>query len=345
MANIGSSGRGRFSDRLKRIRYYRVYRKKKIRDDNSEISYKNFLKVLAVIPLVVVDNVFDKPAHKDEKHVGSKVIDLTEKPPEIPLDRSERKQKNRKKIEQIDVDVVKKTQNKFFKSSWIPFKKKVKSGAKYESAPQVLPVSDAKEEIKEDIQEQDVSEKKAAQVKEDSRQDNNIQIDGISAAKKLEKKILDLIKKDLIRVMNMLEIYESELYVLSEINNDERTLDECRRNLAEVRKILAQIEDLKRKYDYLRDSYDFEYLLEFDNAELVDKIIELRDMFGNNEVRATVADYKLLDVYKHLYVSVDQINENVHKIEREKEEQEQRLAERDIDFEKLKSDVYNIDRV
>ena len=348
MANIGSSsGRGRFSDRLKKMRLNRLRRKKGMLEGNKEISYKRFLAVLAAIPLVVVDNVFDKTNTKSQKEKDSdgKVIDIAKKVDIHPLGIVEKKRRNRKKIEQIDVSVVKRKQAIFFKTSRNPFKKNIKKEPEIISKSVISPFPVNSEKEKDDIHSQDVIIQQNVPKTVAKKEDEKLQKNDINPAKVLEKKIIDLIKKDLVRIVNTLEIYESELYVLNEINNDEKTLIECRKNLAEVRKILEQIEDLKRKYDYLRDSYDFEYLLEFDNEELVDKIIELRDMFGNNEIRATVADYKLLDVYKHLYVSVDQINENVHKIEREKEKQEQKLAERDIDFEKLKSDVYNIERV
>ena len=107
----------------------------------------------------------------------------------------------------------------------------------------------------------------------------------------------------MIKTVNELEILESELYILSEVNGDEKTLIECRRNIDEVKKILCKIDILKRKYDFLKDNYDFEYLLELDNNELIDSIIELKNMFDNNKVRAMSEDYKLLDVYKFLYLN------------------------------------------
>ena len=59
MSNIGNGNKGRFSDRLKRMRYNRLYRKKKIKLEDGEIVYKNFLKVVAVIPLMVAGNILD----------------------------------------------------------------------------------------------------------------------------------------------------------------------------------------------------------------------------------------------------------------------------------------------
>ena len=85
-------------------------------------------------------------------------------------------------------------------------------------------------------------------------------------------------------------------------------------------------------------------MLETNSYELVDNIIELKNKFSTNEVKATVNDYKLLDVYKFLYLRIDQLKEDTSKFEDYKETQLELLKERDIDFDKLKSDVYNVSR-
>ena len=85
--------------------------------------------------------------------------------------------------------------------------------------------------------------------------------------------------------------------------------------------------------------------MELDDEHLVDSIIELKNKFSNVEVKATVTDYKLLDVYKFLYLRIDKLQDEVSEFEKYKEEELQKLKERDIDFEKLKNDVYNVSRV
>ena len=161
--------------------------------------------------------------------------------------------------------------------------------------------------------------------------------------KELEKKIINLIKKDLIKVVNEMEILQSELYILSEVNGDNIMLRKCQEELDQVKNMLCKIDKLKEQYDFLKDNYDFEYLLEIDNNDLVDKIIELRDSFGNNELKILSEDYKLLDVYKYLYLKIDDLQEKTILFEEKKEEELAKLKERDIDFEELKKKVYNVD--
>ena len=140
-----------------------------------------------------------------------------------------------------------------------------------------------------------------------------------------------------------MEILQSELYILSEVNGESKVLKECQRELDQVKSILCKIDKLKEQYDFLKDNYDFEYLLEIDNNDLVDKIILLKDTFGNNQLKAVSEDYKLLDVYKYLYLKIDDLQEKTADFENIKKEEAAKLKERDIDFEKLKNDVYNVD--
>ncbi len=161
-------------------------------------------------------------------------------------------------------------------------------------------------------------------------------------AQKLEKEIINVIKKKLIKTVNELEILQSELYILSEVNGDSKVLKECQKELDQVKSILCKIDKLKEQYDFLKDNYDFEYLLEIDDNNLVDKIIELKDKFGNNELKAVSEDYKLLDVYKYLYLKIDDLQEKTAKYEEHKEEEVAKLKERDINFEELKRNVYNV---
>lgn len=358
MANIGNGNKGRFSDRIKKMRFDRLNKKRKISSEDSEIMYKNFLKVIAVIPLVVIDNVFDKPTDVNKKKIvingktyvnkkddissfdedKSNVKELTSnnylntdsKKIEYNQIRQESLQNEKQflhkkkisleKIKSIDVSSMKKRQNAYFKSVGFSDKKNIKdTNISFNNTI----INDDKHVINT----------------------NNSFCVTTNSAKELEKKIINLIKKDLTKVVNELEILESELYILNEVNNDERTLDVCRKNIAEVKKILSKIEKLKQKYDYLKDSYEFEYLLEIDNNELVDNIIELKNKFDSNEIRATVDDYKLLEVYKYLYLEVDKIHDNAYKIEEEKKRKEDELKARDIDFNELKQKVYGVNKI
>ena len=312
-----TSNKGRFSDRLKKISFFR--KKKNCTVDKIEIKdsdkiYMNFIKVVAAIPGFVYGAVSDKNIQyrdnvnsnnriKDIKHNDLSDINHFNDEHEV-LIKSNIKKQHRKRISNIDIDTIKKQQEMF------GINKNIKLN------------NDPKDNIR----------------KIDNENKYN-------RAKELEKSIINLIKKDLIRIVNEMEILQSELYILSEVNGESKMLKDCQRELDQVKAMLCKIDKLKEKYDFLKDNYDFEYLLEIDNNDLVDKIIELKDLFGNNELKAVSEDYKLLDVYKYLYLKIDDLQEKTVLYEEEKKEEEQKLKERDIDFEKLKKDVYNADYI
>ena len=333
MANGGSGIKGKFNERLTNIRMSKL-RKKKLVLEDGDIIYKNFLKVIAAIPLMIYDNV----SHFDTDENINKEIKETEKDGitepnqrdnmvSTRKNNSKVKYSNDKKIiEQIDISEIKKKQKKADYNFKTVFSASVNN-------------TDNKN-INTGINVNGVNNTNNANNNSYDKINNNI-VD----SKELEKKIINLIKKNLIKTVNELEILQSELYLLSEVNGDDKTLNECREALATVKDMLYKVDALKRKYDFLKDNYDFEYMLEIDDKELVDNIILLKDKFSNNEVKATVADYKLLDVYKYLYLKIDKLEEDTIKFEEEKERKLQEIKERDIDFEKLKKNVYNVSRM
>ena len=306
---------GRFAERLRKIRLNRFKNKKQqIELEDSNIMYSNFTKIVAAIPLMVYDNVFDKSVNKnmnkvilnDDNSIISDNVNNNRKYEFNNFDFKGNVDNDRKKkreiIESINVSSMKKKQNFLYKLG------------------NNIELNDNKDNVNQD--------------------DDELLEDKI---KELEKKIINLIKKDLIVMVNEYEILESELYILNEINGDEKTLIECRKNIDEIKKMICKIDILKSKYEFLKDNYDFEYFMEMDNNELYENIMELKKLVDNDRVKLMVEDYKLLDAYKYLYLRIDKIHEDCEEYESEKVEKVKELEKRDIDFEKLKSKVYNVE--
>ena len=161
--------------------------------------------------------------------------------------------------------------------------------------------------------------------------------------KNLEKDILNTIQKRLVLSVNNLEVIQSELYVLKEVNGDSKNVFECEEEIKKINILSDRINKLKEQYDFLKDNYDFEYLMAFNDNNLIDKIIELRDIFDKNQIRATVADYKLLNEYKYLYLEIDRLHDNVAKFEKNKSEELEEVKKRNINYEEIKNRFYNVD--
>lgn len=307
---IANSNRGKFSERIKRIALFR--RKNKIDNiNNGDIEdsnkiYMNFLKVVAAIPGLVYGSFVDNKIDNEKKEIGIMNDVNSNKNVEINSHNIfNNKHIKRMTINNIDIDNIKKNQELFYKNKWNNLNNNL--GNKND-----------KFHVKDNV-------------------NSNERV------KELEKSIINLIKKDLIKIVNEMEILQSELYILSEVNGESKVLKDCRRELDQVKNMICKIDKLKEQYDFLKDNYDYEYLLEIDNNDLVDKIIELKNTFGNNELKALSEDYKLLDVYKYLYLKIDDLQEKTVEFEDKKREEEAKLKDRDIDFEKLKNDVYNVE--
>lgn len=162
---------------------------------------------------------------------------------------------------------------------------------------------------------------------------------------KLEKDILDLIKKRLIKNVNELEMLQSDLYIISQINNNDDYLLECEENVKEIKKMISKVKSLKEKYDYLKDNFDFEYLLGLDDRLLADKILELKEMYSSDQISDMVKEYKIYDEYKYLYDKIDKLEVEANKYEKYKEQKVVELKNRGIDFEKFKENVVDVDKI
>lgn len=314
--------KGKFSERLKRILFFRKRKKdvhnEKIEFEDSGKIYTNFLKVVAAVPGLVYGNMVnetkkDVSIHSSLNTDEPKQINVLKKPEISDLKKNENKAINQKTYNYVDND---RDNNKINKQQ--------------------------KRQLISSISIDNIKNKQNVGTKKDNTNNVNITDNRI---KELEKSIINLIKKDLIKIVNEMEILQSELYILSEVNGESRVLKECQEELDHVKSMLCKIDKLKEKYDFLKDNYDFEYLLEIDNDDLVDKIIELKDLCGNSELKSISEDYKLLDVYKYLYLKIDDLQDKMVNFEEKKEEELEKLKERDIDFDKLKRDVYSVQAV
>ena len=162
--------------------------------------------------------------------------------------------------------------------------------------------------------------------------------------KKLQKEIVDLIKKRLVKNINEFEILQSELFILKELGLENIYLKDCENDIKEIKKLLSKINILKQKYDYLKDNVDFQYMLEYDDNFLIDKILKLKDICSKDDIKNTIDDYKILEEYKCLYLKIDKLQDDVIKFEDEKNKKLEELKRRNIDFDKFKDDLYNIDK-
>lgn len=313
-SSSNNGNRGKFSDRLKKIRINRLKKNKFILDDGSQQNIvksglRSISKVILVIPSVVYTSIKFQKKNVDFNNIHINKGNI---------------KSVKSSVDKTNVDGIKNS---------IKENKRIKV---------------------ERIKEIDVfSLKKMKEISFKKENDNKIKFDvqstrAINAElrmQELQKEIINLIKKKLVNNINELEILQSELFVLNQFINDDIYLSECQQKIKEIKRLLSKVKALKEKYDYLKDDVDFEYMLEYSDDALINKILELKDLCSLDEIRYTVDNYKLLDEYKFLYLKIDKLQEDTSRIDEFKNNKANELKERDIDFERLKEDVYNIDLV
>lgn len=337
-----SGNRGKFSERIKRIAFRKKNRNIYIDDKDSKLVYTNILKVLAAIPGMVygsfnVEDVSSNNIHGDKFNLNN--INT----------KKENNVNNLFKINSIDVNSIKKKQSLYYGKNINVLCKDTKKNNGTKGKNQIFNNSiKFNEENKFNKINHVNNMNDGFEAVQKLHLSNSVDGQGIvsvnneTRVKKLEKEILDIIKKKLVLSINNLEILQSELYILSEVNGDVKTSIECQKQINEIKNLLNRIKKLKEQYDFLRDNYDFEYLMALDEDNLIDKIIELKDIFGNNQVVALVEDYKLLEEYKYLYLKIDKLQDKTYEFEEKRQKQYDLLKERNIDFEAFKNKVYNI---
>lgn len=313
----GADNRGKFSDRLKKIRRDRLKLKKRRipleekKENVLKTGVRNVFKIFLALPAVAYSVVKDegKKEAVNNNSTGNYNYDVGNKLNALNnlTNLGDSKKIKVNKIREMNISSLR--------------KKKEIELKKYEK----MAINADREQL--------TNEKKEVL--------NNIEND--ERIVKLQKEIIDLIKKQLVKNINELEILQSELYLLKIVNGDESYLKDCQEKIKEIKKLLSRLNSLKDKYDYLKDNYDFEYMYEHGDEVLVDKILELKELCNKDDVKYVVDNYKLLDEYKFLYLKIDKLQEDTYKYEEYKKQKELELKERDINFEKLKKETYNID--
>lgn len=320
-----NGNKGRFSDRLKKIRRDRLLKRRinnfeEIEDKNSlRGSSRNILKIFLATPSIIYGTIKYEQKNKMNDFVkNEKSID-------------------RRYSSQIFLDD---TANKnLVNVSYIDEKKQDEKRIKINKIKEInVPSLSKKCEL--NIKQYSNTAVDSNIVKFNMYEDNNKD----NRLIKLQKEIIDLIKKNLVKNINELELLQSELYLLKELSDDDLYLKDCQEDIKEIKKLLSKVKSLKEKYDYLKDNVDFEYMLEYDDDVLIDKILELKELCSRDDIRNTVNDYKVLNEYKFLYLKIDKLQENIIKYDGYKNQKSLELKKRDIDFDTLKTKVYDVDR-
>lgn len=346
--NGGNKGnKGKFSERLKKMRRDRLkIRKNGSLADDDKLTLKdtgrNIFKIILALPNVVYTHIVDKKEDKDNKVVNSSDNIIGEKISSLEkIDDSTEKVKFNSNIVVKEKDVVLNEEKRILSDSSTLY-----SNDKKEESDLVKGIKVNKiREIDISLLKRQLNSLPRKSIESSTDVDDVLKNAELEVRKvKLQKEVLDLIKKRLVKNINELEILQSELYVLNELEVGDTYLDECQQDIKEIKKLLSKVKSLKEKYDFLKENVDFEYMLEYGDDFLVDKILELKEICTRDDIKKTIDDYKILEEYKFLYLKIDKLQDDMVKFEDDKTKKAEELKERDINFDKLKDNIYDVDR-
>ena len=237
MANNGS--KSRFWDRLKKIVWFKRNKNTNKNEEPAVNSTTTVLKVLAVIPGLVYDNLKDGQVKKE----GSSLDTFKEDDNVIQV-KTQRPKRVIFKTQDFGRKI--KRQSEFNKR--IP--KDLETSPLFNADKKSILRKETPREIISGINVQEIKKKQDLHFQQ-LGVDEPIFKDNISVkeqdddVKKLEKQIIDLIKKDLIKTLSEVELIYTDLYILSEINGDSVVLEECKKELDLIQKMLKKIDQLK----------------------------------------------------------------------------------------------------
>jgi len=348
--NSAGGIRSRFNDRLNKISKDKRIKNKE--ESTIKRGSRNLLKIFLALPSIVYSAVKSNTNSSDKINEKNNVVndDISKRYNDLIVLTDEEKKEIRRikvnKIKDINVSLMKKQLSNNEYNSYNSQKNRIKDTKNNHDI--IIKETKIDENINEKkvvnvgINDRTITSKRGISVNniENFEKNNEIEL----RITKLQKEIIDLIKKKLVKNINELEMLQSELYLLKELGMGDVHLKDCQEDIKEIKKLLSKVKSLKEKYDFLKENIDFEYMLEYGDDLLIDKILELKTLCSSSDIKYVVDNYKILDEYKYLYLKIDKLHDNTIKYHDYKNDKVEELKQRDIDFDKLKNEVYDVDK-
>ena len=160
----------------------------------------------------------------------------------------------------------------------------------------------------------------------------------------LEDKILSKVENIINDYKNKLEIISTDIYVLNNYIEDNKTKEKCNEEREQIENIIEKINKIKEQYKILKSkNIELKYL-EIDNTLLIDDIYEYKKLVNNiNDISKYQDKYKKSEVFKETSSLLDTIERNIKKL---KNSNKEKMAKINIDEEKfieIKDRLFNYD--
>ena len=119
---------------------------------------------------------------------------------------------------------------------------------------------------------------------------------------KLGIEIINKLKENFNEKLDQLDILESELYLLSDKQNNILELKKIKELKEKIDNLVEELNNIINTYNLFERNYYIVYVIDLDDKNLADDIINYRTLLDNSKDEIDfVKEYKLLDEFKNLY--------------------------------------------
>lgn len=165
---------------------------------------------------------------------------------------------------------------------------------------------------------------------------NNIEI--------IENKILTKVENIINDYKNKLEIISTDIYVLNNYLEDNKTKEKCKEEKEQIKNIIEKINKIKEQYKILKSkNIELEYL-EIDNSLLIDDIYEYKNLVNNiTDISKYQDKFKKLEVFVETNSLLETIETNIKKLEKSNKDKMDKINIDEEKLNKIKDELFRYD--
>lgn len=179
-------------------------------------------------------------------------------------------------------------------------------------------------------------DKKKKAVKKGSFENKSEYIDSLGF------EILNKIKGNFEDKLDEIEVLMSELYVISNANQDEVELKKVKELKEKIDSLIKRVNELIEQYNLYKRNYYIDNVIGIDDNIIVDDIISYRDMLGSiEEEKEFVKGIKRLDEFRELYINLVEVRDEVERVQVDNEKKIDEFDIRDKKYDEIKLEMIN----
>lgn len=160
----------------------------------------------------------------------------------------------------------------------------------------------------------------------------------------LEKTILLKVKKKLTKLNNECDIIEADAYLIEKYGNDKNLLEKATQIKKEVQLLEDKINKVNKDFNIIKNKL-LQDPKEINDEELVNNLLEYKEIVKNIEKSKLPNKIKLLEEYQAIITKLEDLEIKTSKLDKEKTEREKELLTRDDKYKEAKEKMVNLDEI